>query len=266
MTSNERQIIKCLWEAKGKAHIQLIARETGLSQDYARILGRSLERAGYIKFADMNLCHLLTKGCARFQDNASVVDNAPEVVVASVVVPAISVGDDIVAEDSVPKEAEDLPQVNLASTADDSDLDKALAEVGVSDPFQKNETVSEKIEEISEAPKETLRDPTGQAETSPQSIVEEPSPSASSEFPASAGVAINIEPQVVAEEKPKESEVIQAEKQAQAVSMELPQVAEKKVAASSESPEKVAPKEEPVKPSGFGWNFKKIVDWFTAKK
>lgn len=261
MTSNERKIVKCLWEAKGKAHIPLIARETGFTQDYARMLGRSLERARYIRFTDMNLCHLLTKGRARFQDNAPLHDSSPEVVVASVAAPAISVGDDI-AEDSAPKEEEDSLPASFATATDDSDLDKALAEAGVSYPFQKNEEVAE-------------------TETSPQRI-EETSSTAGPESPANGEETIGIEPQAVAEVEKKEPEVFQTAEPAQAVSVEPPQFAEEKIAenpvsvASSparqslgeggESPEKVAPKEESAKPSGSVWSFKKIANWFAEKK
>lgn len=247
MTSNERKIIKCLWDAKGKAHIQLIARETGLSRDYARMLGRSLERAGYIKFAGMSLCSLLTKGNACFQDTAHVLDGSPEVVVASVATPAISVGDDI-ADDIAPKEAEDLPTASPADAADNSDFDKALAEVGVSYPFQiqKDEEASEKNEEILKA------------ETIPQNI-EEPGPAVNSESPTGGGETRDrdIEPQAVTETEPKEPEIIHiAEEKIMPVSV-----------ASSESPDKVAPKEASAKPGdSFGWSFQKIVNWFAEKK
>ncbi len=68
MTSNERKIVKCLWDEEGRMHIQVIAQKTGISSDYARLLCRSLERGGYLKFADVNVCCLLTKGRNRFQD------------------------------------------------------------------------------------------------------------------------------------------------------------------------------------------------------
>ncbi len=68
MTSNERKILCCLWDAKGKTNIQCLASKTSLSNDYTRLLCSSLARAGYIKFNDINNCYLLTKGRNRFQN------------------------------------------------------------------------------------------------------------------------------------------------------------------------------------------------------
>lgn len=69
MTSNERKIIKCLWEAKGRTRVQALAQSAGFSSDYTRLLCRSLARGGYLKFADANACYLLTRGRNLFQDN-----------------------------------------------------------------------------------------------------------------------------------------------------------------------------------------------------
>lgn len=76
MTSNERKIIKCLWDEKGKTRVQTIAQRTGFSSDYTRLLCRSLERGEYLKFVDANVCCLLTKGRNRFQGSDPIVTTA----------------------------------------------------------------------------------------------------------------------------------------------------------------------------------------------
>lgn len=88
MTFNERKIIKYLRDGEGRTHIQIIAQRTGVSSDYARLLCRSLERAGYLKFADANVCYLLTKGRGWLEDSGPVVETVesdtivdPEIIV-----------------------------------------------------------------------------------------------------------------------------------------------------------------------------------------
>lgn len=56
--------------------VQALAQSAGLSSDYTRLLCHSLERGGYIKFADANACCLLTRGRNRFQNNGPAVETA----------------------------------------------------------------------------------------------------------------------------------------------------------------------------------------------
>lgn len=67
MTSNERKILRCLWDTKGEATIRVVAQQIGFSHDYTRLISNSLARAGYIKFADAHTCCLLKKGWRRFE-------------------------------------------------------------------------------------------------------------------------------------------------------------------------------------------------------
>lgn len=67
MTSNERKILKYLWDAKGRAHVRVISENVGITTDYTRLLCRSLARSGHIKFADASICYLLTRGRNCFQ-------------------------------------------------------------------------------------------------------------------------------------------------------------------------------------------------------
>lgn len=265
MTSNERKIIKCLWDKKGEAHVRVVSDACGLTSDYTRLLCRSLARTGYLKFEDANVCRLLKKGRGRFEvASITEMQEPPVAVTANVTMLAdeLIVSSGAGEQDTDDKKSGGDDENTGQPPVDDGELDKVLADVGVSYPFQKNEEASEKNEEVSKV------------ETSPQNI-EESSPVASSELPASGGEAIgSIESQVVTEIEPKEPEVLQATEpvQAQAVSVEPLQIAEEKIAdspapvASSENPEKVAPKEESAKPSGSGWSFKKIVNWFAEKK
>lgn len=71
MTSNERKILKCLWDTKGQANIRVVAQQMGFSYDYARLISNSLARAGYVKFADANTCCLLKRGYKRFESSLS---------------------------------------------------------------------------------------------------------------------------------------------------------------------------------------------------
>lgn len=67
MTSNERKIIKYLWDTKGRAHIRVVSQNVGFTSDYTRLICRSLARGGYIQFAGSNECCLLKKGRSRFK-------------------------------------------------------------------------------------------------------------------------------------------------------------------------------------------------------
>jgi len=66
---------------KGEAHVRAVSNACGLTNDYTRFICKSLARAGYLKFADANVCHLLKKGRSRF--DISPAASEPVVVAAS---------------------------------------------------------------------------------------------------------------------------------------------------------------------------------------
>ncbi len=188
MTSNERIILKCLWDAKEKAHICFISRAAGLSSDYARFLARSLARAGYIEFADANICYLLTKGRNRFsapeerdldsggQDSGPIVETVepdaivnPEIIVETVSA-SISEKDEPSSEDKSPdvdldngeEEITDSDEKSEDENKQDEDLGQVLAEL---DQFVKEETKPADEEDAEEdiiieetKPEENLQD------------------------------------------------------------------------------------------------------------
>lgn len=144
MTSNERIILKCLWDAKGEAHICFISRTTGFNSDYARLLARSLERAGYLKFVDASVCYLLTRGRNHFQKNdelAPELSKVPQVILASSVQVLSGDGDD-----SYDKEDTEDEDKSGGQAVNDGDLDRALASIS-SLVSGKNEERKEKYEE-----------------------------------------------------------------------------------------------------------------------
>lgn len=67
MTSNERKLLKCLWDEEGKVPLRLVAERAGFTADFARLLCGALARSGHIKLVDANTCYLLKRGRARFQ-------------------------------------------------------------------------------------------------------------------------------------------------------------------------------------------------------
>ncbi|MDP3052126.1 MAG: helix-hairpin-helix domain-containing protein [bacterium] len=158
MTSNERIILKCLWDAKGKAHICFISRATGLSSDYARLLARSLERGGYLEFADVNVCCLLTKGRNRFsapeerdldsggQDSGPIIVETEEsdtIVNPEIIVETEDKSQDVDL-DNDEEETMDSDEKSEDENKQDEDLDQVLTEL---DQFVKKETVPESFTE-----------------------------------------------------------------------------------------------------------------------
>jgi len=62
MTTNELKVLSIIWDWGGEASVDIIAREAGISLDYARILCESLKKEGYIDFSYSKLCKIKSKG------------------------------------------------------------------------------------------------------------------------------------------------------------------------------------------------------------
>ncbi|MEK7074681.1 MAG: hypothetical protein AAB975_04975 [Patescibacteria group bacterium] len=125
MTSTERKILKCLWDAKGRAPVNVVSRNVGIGTDYTRLICRSLARAGYLKFADASVCYLLTKGSNHFQRNNESVGEQPSEASQIILVSntPISSGDD---HDSDNKENAEHEDESGGQAVNDSELDQAL--------------------------------------------------------------------------------------------------------------------------------------------
>ena len=62
MTTNELRVLEIIWDWGGEASVDIIAREVGVSIDYARLLCESLGREGCIDFLHSKLCKIKSKG------------------------------------------------------------------------------------------------------------------------------------------------------------------------------------------------------------
>jgi len=62
MTTNELKVLEVIWNWGGEASVDIIAREAGISIDYARLLGESLKKEGCIDFLRSKLCKIRSKG------------------------------------------------------------------------------------------------------------------------------------------------------------------------------------------------------------
>ena len=62
MTTNELKVLSIIWDWGGEASVDIIAREAGISLDYARILCESLKREDCIDFLYSKLCKIKSKG------------------------------------------------------------------------------------------------------------------------------------------------------------------------------------------------------------
>ena len=62
MTTNELKVLSIIWDWGGEASVDIIAREVGISIDYARLLCESLGREGCIDFLGSKLCKIKGKG------------------------------------------------------------------------------------------------------------------------------------------------------------------------------------------------------------
>lgn len=62
MTTNEQRILSIVWGWGGEASVNIIAREAGISINYARLICESLGREDYIDFIHSKLCKIRNKG------------------------------------------------------------------------------------------------------------------------------------------------------------------------------------------------------------
>jgi len=62
MTTNELKVLSIIWDWGGEASVDIIAREAGISLDYARILCESLKREDCVDFLYSKLCKIKSKG------------------------------------------------------------------------------------------------------------------------------------------------------------------------------------------------------------
>ena len=62
MTTNELKVLSIIWDWGGETSVDIIAREAGVSIDYARLFCESLGREGYIDFLGSKLCKIKSKG------------------------------------------------------------------------------------------------------------------------------------------------------------------------------------------------------------
>ncbi len=62
MTTNELRVLEIIWDWGGEASVDIIAREAGISIDYARLLCESLGREDCIDFLYSKLCKIKSKG------------------------------------------------------------------------------------------------------------------------------------------------------------------------------------------------------------
>ena len=62
MTTNEQKILEIIWNWGGEAAVDIIAREAGISIEYARLLCENLVKENYIDFLHSKLCKIKSKG------------------------------------------------------------------------------------------------------------------------------------------------------------------------------------------------------------
>ncbi len=62
MTTNELRVLSIIWDWGGEASVDIVARESGISLDYARLLCECLKKEGCIDFLYSKLCKIKSKG------------------------------------------------------------------------------------------------------------------------------------------------------------------------------------------------------------
>lgn len=62
MTTNELKVLEIIWNWGGEASVDIVARETGTSIDYARLICESLAKEDCIEFLHSKLCKIKSKG------------------------------------------------------------------------------------------------------------------------------------------------------------------------------------------------------------
>jgi len=62
MTTNELKVLSIVWDWGGETSVDIIAREAGISVNYARLLCENLGKEDYIDFLRSKLCKIKSKG------------------------------------------------------------------------------------------------------------------------------------------------------------------------------------------------------------
>ena len=62
MTTNELRILSIIWDWGGEASLNMVAREAGISINYAQLLCENLGRGDFIDFLHSKLCKIKSKG------------------------------------------------------------------------------------------------------------------------------------------------------------------------------------------------------------
>lgn len=62
MTTEESKILSIIWNWGGEASLDTVAREAGISLDYAKVLCKSLGEEDFTDFRHSKLCKLKNKG------------------------------------------------------------------------------------------------------------------------------------------------------------------------------------------------------------
>lgn len=69
MTTNEQKILEIIWNWGGEARVDIIARESGMSIEYARLLCEELGKKDYVDFLHTKLCKIKSKGKSAIAKN-----------------------------------------------------------------------------------------------------------------------------------------------------------------------------------------------------
>ncbi len=127
-------------------HIQIIAQRTGIGSDYARLLCRSLERGGYLKFADANVCYLLTKGRGRLEDSGPIVETVESDTIVSPEIIVETISTSISEKEEPPSEEK----------SEEEELDHVLAEID--GKKEEPELIDEEDQKLDEIQSEILKE------------------------------------------------------------------------------------------------------------
>lgn len=76
MNSQDLKILKYISNLKSQVKIQLVASANKMSTDYAQLICRSLERAGYISLIRSNLCQPTSKGSDFIKNGSEKIESA----------------------------------------------------------------------------------------------------------------------------------------------------------------------------------------------
>ena len=65
MSGTELRVLEVIWDWGGEASVDIIAREAGISTNYARLLCESLKKEGCVDFLRSKLARIKSKGKVR---------------------------------------------------------------------------------------------------------------------------------------------------------------------------------------------------------